>query len=77
MELFFKLILTYSPPIECHFNHYLAKQSFELKGLSRWMHHLSWTAVSNFFPSAGFKFEILSTFLYKYAILFQSWNYKE
>ena len=25
----------------------------------------------------AFKFEMLSTTLYKYAVLFQSWNYKE
>ena len=37
------------------FNHYLARHSFELKELSRWLHHLSWTAVTNYFPSAGFK----------------------
>ena len=57
----FWLILRYSPPIECHFNHYLAKQRFELAELSRWLHHLSWTAVSNYFPSASFIFEIFST----------------
>ena len=42
-------------PIECHFNHYLAKRSFQLTELSRWLHHLSWTAATNYFLSAGFK----------------------
>ena len=51
----FELILANSFPKDCHFNHYLAKQSFELTKLSRWLHHLSWTVVTNFFPSAGFK----------------------
>ena len=50
-----KLILTYSLPIECHFNNYLAKQSFELTEFSRWLSNLSWTAVTNHVPSAGFK----------------------
>ena len=45
----FELILTYLLPIECHFNHYLAKQSFELTELSRWRHHISWTSVRTIF----------------------------
>ena len=57
------------------FNYFLAKQSFELTEISRWLLHLSWTVVTNYFPSACFK--ILSTTLYKCAVLFQSWNYKE
>ena len=62
----FELILTYSLQIECHFNHYLAKCRFEVAERSRWLHHLSsvsfyresllsWTAVTNYFPSAGFR----------------------
>ena len=42
-------------PIECHVKHYLAKQSFELTEFSRWLPHLSWTEVTNYFSSAGFK----------------------
>ena len=42
-----ELILTYSLQIECHFYHYLVKQSFELTELSRWLQHLSWTAENN------------------------------
>ena len=49
----FDLILTYSLPIECHFNDYLAKQSFELTEFSRWLSHLLWTAVTNYFSSVG------------------------
>ena len=56
----FELILTYSLPIECHVKHYLAKQSFELTEFSRWLPHLLWKAVTNYFPS-----EIMSTTLYK------------
>ena len=51
----FEHILSYSLPIECHVKHYLAKQSFELTEFSRCLQHLSWTAVTNYFPSAGLK----------------------
>ena len=43
-----ELKLTYSLPFEWHFNYYLAKQ------FSRWLPHLSWTEVTNHFPSMGF-----------------------
>ena len=73
----FELILKYSVQIKLHFNYYLAKKSFEPAELSRWLPHLSWTAFTNYFPSVGFKFEILYTTLYKCAVLFQRCNYKE
>ena len=44
-----------SLPVECHVKHYLANQRFELTEFSRWLPHLSWTAVTNYFPLAGFK----------------------
>ena len=44
----FELIHTYSFPIECHVQHYLAKQSFELTEFPRWLPHLSWTSVTNY-----------------------------
>ena len=70
-------IFTYSPQIGCNFNHYLAKQSLDWQNFQDgcpivhrqrlWIIFLQW----------AFKFEILSTTFYKYAVLFQSWNYKE
>ena len=43
----FDLILTYLLPIECYFNHYLAKEGFR--------NDRTWIPVTNYFPSAGFK----------------------
>ena len=37
------------------FLHYLANQNFELPEFSRWLPDLSSTAVTNYFPSMGFK----------------------
>ena len=50
----FEIILTYSLPKECDVKHYLANQSNELTEFSRWLPHLSLTAVTNYFPSAGY-----------------------
>ena len=75
----FVFILTHSLPIEYHVKHYLAKQSFEMK----WhnfqdgypiFHGLQLRTI---FLQRALKFKVLSRTLYKRAVLFQSWNYKE
>ena len=69
----YELILTYSLPIECNFNHYLAKQRFKLTEFSRWLSHLSWTAVTNYFPSTGFKkFKILPSMFCSKAVIIRN-----
>ena len=50
----FELILTYLLH-RILFYHYVEKQSFEQADFSRWLPHLPWTAVFNYFPSMGFK----------------------
>ena len=68
----FKLMLTYSIPIECHFNYYLANDNFQ--GGCPIFHGQQLRTI---FLWRDLKSKILSTTLYKCAVLFQSWNYKK
>ena len=63
-------ILTYSPQIGCNFNHYLAKQSLNWQNLQDGCPIVHRQRLWTIFLQWAFKFEILSTNFYKYAVLF-------
>ena len=70
-------ILTYSPQIECNFNHFLAKQSLNWQSFQDCCPIFHRQRLWTIFLQWAFEFEILSTTFYKCTVLLESWNYKE